>query len=160
MSKENFPATQAVRFLKERNVPFVLRLYKYQEKGGTETAARELGVHEHLVVKTLVMEDDAKEPLLILMHGDKEVSTKALARAIGVKAVTPCTHEAANRHTGYTVGGISPFGTRKALRVFVEASILDLPRIYINAGKKGFLAEMPAADLKKILNPTPVNAAI
>lgn len=160
MPKDKFPATQAVRFLKDNNVPFVLRLYKYQEKGGTETAARELGVHEHLVVKTLVMENDAKEPLLILMHGDKEVSTKALARTLGVKTVTPCTAEAAHRHTGYTVGGISPFGTRKALRVFVEASILDLPRIYINAGKKGFLAEISAADLRNVLNPTPVNVAV
>jgi len=160
MPKDKFPTTQAVRFLKDNNIPFVLRLYKYREKGGTETAAMELGVPEHLVVKTLVMEDDAKEPLLVLMHGDREVSTKALARAVGVKAVTPCTPEAANRHTGYTVGGISPFGTRKALRVFVEASILDLPRIYINAGKRGFLAEMSAADLRKVLDPTPVNAAV
>ena len=160
MPKDKFPATQAVRFLKVRDVPFVLRLYKYREKGGTETAAMELGVHEHLVVKTLVMEDDAKEPLLMLMHGDKEVSTKALARAVGVKAVTPCTPEAANRHTGYTVGGISPFGTRKALRIFVEASILDLPKIYINAGKRGFLAEISAADLRKVLDPTPVNVAV
>jgi Cys-tRNA(Pro) deacylase len=160
MPKDKFPATQAVRFLKDKNVPFVLRLYKYQEKGGTEAAARELGVDEHLVVKTLVMEDDTGNPLLILMHGDREVSTKALARTIGVKTVTPCTAEAANRHTGYMVGGISPFGTRKALRVFVEASILDLPKICINAGKRGFLAEISAADLKKVLNPIPVNVAI
>ena len=160
MTKDKFPSTQALRFLKDRNVPFVLHLYKYQEKGGTEAAARELGVDEHLVVKTLVMEDDTGNPLLILMHGDREVSTKALARTIGVKTFTPCTAEAANRHTGYMVGGISPFGTRKALRVFVEASILDLPRIYINAGKRGFLAEISASDLKKGLNPTPVNVAI
>jgi len=160
MPKDKFPATQAVRFLKDRNVSFVLRLYKYQEKGGTVAAARELGVTEHMVVKTLVMEDDNWNPLLILMHGDREVSTKALARTIGVKTVTPCTAEAANRHTGYMVGGISPFGTRKALRVFVEASILDLPKIYINAGKRGFLAELSALDLKKVLNPTPVNVAI
>jgi Cys-tRNA(Pro) deacylase len=160
MPKDKFPATQAVRFLKESNVPFVLRLYKYQEKGGTQIAAKELGVDEHLVVKTLVMEDDKGEPLLILMHGDKEVSTKALARTIGVKTVIPCTAEAANRHTGYMVGGISPFGTRKALRVFAEASILDLPKIYINAGKRGFLTEISAPDLKRVLNPTPVNVAI
>ena len=160
MPKDKFPATQAVRFLKERNVPFVLRLYRYQEKGGTDVAARELGVDEHAVIKTLVMEDDTRAPLMVLMHGDKEVSTKALARTIGVKAVNPCTAEAANRHTGYVIGGISPFGTRKALRTYIEASILDLPRIYINAGKRGFLAEMSAADLKKVINPTPVNVAL
>ena len=160
MPKDKFPATQAVRFLKNKGIPFVLRLYNYQEKGGTEVAARELGVDEHLVVKTLVMEDDKGNPLLILMHGDREVSTKALARILDVKTVTSATPEAANRHTGYIVGGISPFGTRKTLRVYVEASILDLPRIYINAGKRGFLAEMSPADLKKALNPTPVNVAI
>ena len=160
MPKDKFPATQAVRFLKERNVPFVLRLYRYQEKGGTDVAARELGVDEHAVIKTLVMEDDTRAPLMVLMHGDKEVSTKALARTIGVKAVNPCTAEAANRHTGYVIGGISPFGTRKALRTYIETSILDLPRIYINAGKRGFLAEMSAADLKKVINPTPVNVAL
>ena len=138
--------TQAVRFLKDKGTPFTPRLYNYQEKGGTEVAARELGVDEHLVVKTLVMEDEKGVPLLILMHGDKEVSTKALARTLDVKTVTTCTPEAANKHTGYIVGGISPFGTRKALRVYVEASILNLPRIFINAGKRGFLAEMSPAD--------------
>ena len=160
MPKDKFPATQAVRFLKNKGIPFVLRLYNYQEKGGTEVAARELGVDEHLVVKTLVMEDDKGNPLLILMHGDREVSTKALARILDVKTVTSATPEAANRHTGYVVGGISPFGTRKTLRVYVEASILDLPRIYINAGKRGFLAEMSPADLKKVLDPGPVKVAI
>jgi Cys-tRNA(Pro) deacylase len=160
MPKERLPTTNAVRFLKEKGIPFVLRLYDYQEKGGTKVAARELRVDEHEVVKTLVMEDDRSEPLLILMHGDKEVSTKALARTLGTKAVIPCTPETATRHTGYRVGGTSPFGTRKVLRVFVEASILDLPRIYINAGKRGLLAEMLPADLIKALNPTPVNVAI
>jgi Cys-tRNA(Pro) deacylase len=160
MAKDKFPTTQAVRFLKGKGIPFELRLYNYQEKGGTKVAARELGVDEHQVVKTLVMEDDRHDPLLILMHGDKEVSTKALARTLGAKAVDPCTPEAANRHTGYMVGGTSPFGTKKALRVFVEASILDLPMIYINAGKRGLLAEMSPADLMKALNPTPVNVAI
>ena len=160
MPKDKFPMTQAVRFLKDKGTPFTPRLYNYQEKGGTEVAARELGVDEHLVVKTLVMEDEKGVPLLILMHGDKEVSTKALARTLDVKTVTTCTPEAANKHTGYIVGGISPFGTRKALRVYVEASILNLPRIFINAGKRGFLAEMSPADLKKALNPIPVNVAI
>jgi Cys-tRNA(Pro) deacylase len=160
MPKDKLPTTQAVRFLKDKGVPFVLRLYKYREKGGTKVAARELGANEHQVIKTLVMEDDRSDPLLILMHGDKEVSTKALARALGAKAINPCTPEAANKHTGYIAGGISPFGTRKILRVFVEASILDLPKIYINAGRRGLLAEMSPADLKKVLNPIPVNVAI
>jgi Cys-tRNA(Pro) deacylase len=160
MPKDKFPTTQAVRFLKSKGVPFVPRLYDYEEKGGTGVAARELAVDEHQVVKTLVMEDDKGIPLLILMHGDKEVSTKALARILGVKTVVPCTPEAANRYTGYVAGGISPFGTRKQLRILVEASILELSRLYINAGKRGFLVEMSPADLAKILNPTPVNVAI
>jgi Cys-tRNA(Pro) deacylase len=160
MPKDKFPATQAVRFLKDRRILFVSHLYNYQEKGGTKVAALELGINEHQVIKTLVMEDDKGGPLLVLMHGDKEVSTKALARFLDVKAVTACTPEAANKHTGYIVGGISPFGTRKILRVFVEASILDVHRVYINAGKRGFLAEMSPADLNKVLNPTPVNVAV
>jgi Cys-tRNA(Pro) deacylase len=160
MPKDKFPTPQAVRFLQDRGVLFVPRLYNYQEKGGTKVAALELGVNEHQVIKTLVMEDDKGGPLLVLMHGDKEVSTKALARFLDVKAVTTCTPEAANKYTGYVIGGVSPFGTRKILRVFVEASILDLPKIYINAGKRGFLAEMSPADLNKALKPTPVNVAI
>ena len=123
-------------------------------------ASRELGVDEHQVVKTLVMEDDRKNPLLILMHGDKEVSTKNLARVLGVKSVEPCDPETAHRHTGYVVGGISPFGTRKALKVYVEASVLELPKIYINAGKRGLLAEMSPQELKRVLNPIPVKVAI
>jgi len=160
MPKDKLPITQAVRMLKEKGANFALRTYKYQEKGGTPVASRELGVDEHQVIKTLVMEDDCKNPLLILMHGDSQVSTKNLARVLGVKSVEPCDPETAHRHTGYVVGGISPFGTRKALKVYVEASILDLPTIYINAGKRGLLAEISPDDLKKILNPTPVNVAI
>jgi Cys-tRNA(Pro) deacylase len=137
-----------------------LHSYNYEEKGGTTTAARELNVNEHSVIKTLVMEDDKGYPLLMLIHGDKQVSTKALARALGVKRVTPCTTEIAHRHTGYYVGGISPFGTRKPLQVCVEASIMNLPKIYINAGKKGLLAEMSSEDLARILKLTPVSAAI
>jgi Cys-tRNA(Pro) deacylase len=160
MSQDKLPITQAVRVLKENGVKFTLRTYKYEEKGGTPVASRELGVDEHQVIKTLVMEDDLKKPLLILMHGDNQVSTKNLARVLGVKSVEPCDPETAHRHTGYVVGGISPFGTRKPLQVYVEASILDLPRIYINAGKRGLLAEISPDDLKKVLNPTPVNVAI
>ncbi len=160
MPKEKLPATQAVRALKDGMVLFDLHLYKWEEKGGTSIAARELGVDEHLVIKTLVMEDENANPFLILMHGDKEVSTKALARILGVRTVSPCTPGAAHRHTGYTVGGISPFGTRKPLTVYAEASIFDLPRIYVNAGKRGLLAAMSPEDLRRILNPTPVTVAI
>ena len=160
MAKERFPTTQAVRTLKKHKVNFTLHPYTYEEKGGTETAARQLNVEEHLVIKTLVMEDDNSNPLLVLMHGDKQVSTKALARTLGVKRVTPCAPEVAHRHTGYFVGGISPFGTKKALSVYVEASIMDLQKIYINAGRKGLLAEMAPADLARILNPTAVGVGI
>ena len=160
MAKEKLPITQAVRMLKENGAEFILRTYKYEEKGGTSVASRELGVNEHQVIKTLVMEDDRKNPLLILMHGDNEVSTKNLARVLGVKSVEPCDPETAHRHTGYVVGGISPFGTRKALKVYVEASILELPKIYINAGKRGLLAEMSPQELKRVLNPITVNVAI
>jgi len=160
MTKEKSPATQAIRTLKESGVNFSLHFYKYEEKGGTTVAAKELNVDEHLVVKTLVMEVDNGDPLLILMHGNKKVSTKAMARALGVKTVKPCEPLIAHKHTGYFVGGISPFGTKKPLKVYVEASIMDLPKIYINAGKKGLLTEMSPADLARILDATPVSVAI
>jgi Cys-tRNA(Pro) deacylase len=159
MSKDHLPATPAVRVLKEKRVDFVPRPYKYEDRGGTEVAARELGVDEHLTVKTLVMEDEGKSPFIVLMHGDREVSTKDLARLLGVKTVQPCDAAAANRHTGYMVGGTSPFGTRKSLPVYVEETILSLPVIYINAGRKGLLVEMKPADLTKVLKLTPVNVA-
>jgi Cys-tRNA(Pro) deacylase len=160
MAKEKFPTTQAIRKLKEHEVNFSLHPYKYEEKGGTMAVATELNVDEHMVIKTLVMEDDRGNPLLILMHGDKKVSTKALARFLGVKTVMPCDPQVAHRHTGYVLGGISPFGTRKPLKVYVEASIMNLTKIYINAGKKGLLAEMSPRDLARILNIIPVNVAI
>ena len=160
MAKEKFPVTQAVRALKDQKADFTLHLYKFQEKGGTSVAAKELGVDEHHVIKTLVMEDEGGNPFLVLMHGDREVSTKTLARTKGVRTVTPCTPEVAHKHTGYLVGGISPFGTRRPLKVYAEASIFDLPRIYINAGKKGLLAEISPAQLKEILKPIPVSVAL
>ena len=160
MAKEKFPVTQAVRALKDQKADFTLHLYKFQEKGGTSVAAKELGVDEHHVIKTLVMEDEGGNPFLVLMHGDREVSTKTLARTKGVRTVTPCTPEVAHKHTGYLVGGISPFGTRRPLKVYAEASIFDLPRIYINAGKKGLLAEISPAQLKEILKPIPVSVAV
>lgn len=159
MTKEKFPVTSAVRFLRENQVDFIERPYKYEEHGGTETAAKELGVDEHLVIKTLVMEDDEKKPFIILMHGDREVSTKALARAIGVKAVNPCSPEIALKHTGYMVGGISPFGTKKPLQVYVEESILSLPKILINAGRKGLLCEVSPSDLARVLRLIPVRVS-
>jgi Cys-tRNA(Pro) deacylase len=160
MAKERFPTTQAIRALREQGVDFILRTYRFEEKGGTEVAARELGVDENQVIKTLVMEDELGNPFLVLMHGDRQVSTKALARVLGVKSIRPCEPHAAHKHTGYFVGGISPFGTRRPLRVFVEQSILGLRTIYINAGRKGLLAEMSPGVLEKILNPTSVSAAI
>jgi Cys-tRNA(Pro) deacylase len=160
MAKERFSTTQAIRALRKQGVDFTLRTYKFEEKGGTEVAARELGLDENQVIKTLVMEDELGSPFLVLMHGDRQVSTKALARTLGVKSVRPCEPHVAHKHTGYFVGGISPFGTRKHLRVFVEQTILGLATIYINAGKKGLLAEMSPGVLEKILNPTPVRVAI
>ena len=160
LTKEKFPVTLAIRFLREHQADFIERPYPYEEHGGTETAARALGVDEHLVIKTLVMEDEQKTPFIILMHGDKEVSTKALARTIGVKSVHPCTPEVAMKHTGYMVGGTTPFGTKKPLPVYVEESILSLPRIFINAGRRGLLCEMSPSDLVRVLNPKPVQVAL
>jgi Cys-tRNA(Pro) deacylase len=134
--------------------------YRYEERGGTSVAARELGVPEHAVVKTLVMEDDANSPLIVLMHGDREVSTKALARQIGARSVAPCKPEVATRHTGYLVGGTSPFGTRKPLSVYIERSILDLPTIYINGGSRGFLLGVAPADVVSLLGATTVEVGI
>lgn len=160
MAKESYPITQAIRVLRQKKAVFTLRPYRYHEKGGTAVAARELGVDEHRVIKTLVMEDEQGNPILILMHGDREVSTKNLARTLGMKSVRPCDPEVANRHTGYMVGGISPFGTRKVLKVYVEESILGLSTILVNAGKRGLLAEMDPRELVRVLNPTPVQVAI
>ena len=152
MSKSpSIPATNATRFLKEKKVPFTMRLYAYMDHGGTERAAQELGVDEGCVIKTLVFEDEAKTPFLVLMHGDREVSLKELARALGVKTTSPCSPDAAHRHTGYQVGGISPFGTRKGLPVYAERSIFSLASILINAGKRGALADLDPVRLKQLL---------
>ena len=159
LTKDKFPATPAIRVLRENQIDFIEHPYKYEEGGGTETAAKALGVDEHLVIKTLVMEDDQKSPFIILMHGDKQVSTKNLARVIDVKTITPCDAHVALKHTGYMVGGISPFGTKKRLPVYVEETILSLPKIFINAGRKGLLFEMSPTDLIKLLRPTPVRVA-
>jgi Cys-tRNA(Pro) deacylase len=159
MGHDKTPMTPAVRALREAGVEFTDHPYAYVEHGGTSTFAAESGVDEHVVIKTLVMEDDMKRPFVVLMHGDREVSTKELARTLGVKSVRPCAPETAERHSGYMVGGTSPFGLRKPLPIYVEASILDLPRIYINGGKRGFLVGLDPKDLARVLKPVPVRAA-
>lgn len=160
MSREKPPVTPAVRFLRERGVEFTDHLYAYEEHGGTAVSARELGVDEHAVVKTLVMEDERGNPLLVLMHGDRQVSTRNLARTVGVKSIAPCKPEVALKHSGYVVGGTSPFGTRRALPVYLERTVLELPRIYINGGKRGYLVGMKPGDLVRILQPVPVQVGI
>jgi Cys-tRNA(Pro) deacylase len=160
MAADKTPVTPAIRFLREHGATFTEHLYKYEEHGGTRASARELGVDEHIVVKTLVMEDEAKKPLVVLMHGDREVSTKNLARQLGRRAIEPCRPEVVTRHTGYQVGGTSPFGTRARLPVYVEASILTLPLLYINGGKRGFLLSMSPTELSRLLAPVAVNVAI
>lgn len=154
------PSTPAVRLLKAQKVPFTEHLYRYEEHGGTRVSAQELGVDEHAVVKTLIMEDDTGKPLVVLMHGDREVSTKALARQVGAKTIQICRPEVANRHSGYLVGGTSPFGTKKPMPVYVEASILGLDRIYLNGGSRGFLVGLAPADLVRVLAPTEVSVGI
>jgi Cys-tRNA(Pro) deacylase len=160
MSKEKTPVTPAIRVLREEKVEFTDHLYTYEEKGGTTVSARELGVDEHSVVKTLVMEDENKNPLIVLMHGDLQVSTKELARIIGVKTISPCTPETASKHSGYLVGGTSPFGTRRAMPVYMEETICELPKIYINGGKRGYLVGINPAEAARILKPAMVKVGI
>ncbi|HVI93127.1 MAG TPA: Cys-tRNA(Pro) deacylase [Anaeromyxobacter sp.] len=154
------PSTPATRLLREQGVAYTEHPYRYEERGGTRVSSRELGVDEHAVVKTLVMEDDTGAPLVVLMHGDREVSTKALARQLGRKSVQISRPEVAQRHSGYLVGGTSPFGTRKRMPVYVERSILALDRIYVNGGSRGFLVGIAPAELVRVLSPTPVDVAI
>lgn len=154
------PSTPATRLLREKKIPYTEHPYRYEEHGGTRVSARELGVDEHAVVKTLVMEDDRGAPLVVLMHGDREVSTKALARQLGKREIRICKPEVANRHSGYQVGGTSPLGTRKAMPTCMERSILDLPRIYVNGGSRGFLVGVAPEDLAALLSPTLVDVAL
>jgi Cys-tRNA(Pro) deacylase len=158
--KEHVSETPATQFLRKHGVAFSEHPYEYEEHGGTAVSSRALGVPEHDVIKTLVMQDEAARPLIVLMHGDCKVSTKNLARAIGCKAVEPCKPEVANRHTGFLVGGTSPFGTRKQMPVYVEKTILDLPRIYINGGRRGYLVSIEPAELVRVLAPKPVEVAL
>ena len=160
MGRDRAPATPAVRSLRQAGVVFTEHPYTYVEHGGTAAFAAQAGVDEHAVVKTLIMEDDAGKPLVVLMHGDREVSTKELARLLGVKSVRPCAPDVAERHSGYLVGGTSPFGLRKPMPVYAEASVLDLPRIYINGGKRGFIVGLEPKDLVRLLEPTPVRVAV
>jgi len=154
------PSTPAILTLRQHRVAFREHLYRYAEHGGTAVAAAALGVPEHEVVKTLVMEDEVRRPLIVLMHGDREVSTKQLARQAGRRSIVPCKPDEASRHTGYQVGGTSPFGTRKPLPVFVERTIVDLARLFINGGSRGFLVELSPADLVRVLEPTLVDVAL
>jgi len=152
--------TPATAWLKAQGVAYTEHPYDYVEHGGTAESARQLGVDEHAVIKTLVMQDEHAEPLIVLMHGDRQVSTKNLARAIGAKSVEPCKPEVAQRHSGYLVGGTSPFGTKKAMRVYVEASVLALPRICINGGRRGYLVGLAPQVLAEVLGAQPVECAL
>jgi Cys-tRNA(Pro) deacylase len=160
MATRHVSETPATALLRAGGIAFSGHPYDYVDHGGTAESARQLGLDEHAVVKTLVMQDDAGKPLLVLMHGDRKVSTKNLARQAGCKAITPCEPEVASRHTGYQVGGTSPFGTRKRLPVYVERSILALPRIWINGGRRGFLVGLDPAVLVSLLQASPVDCAL
>jgi Cys-tRNA(Pro) deacylase len=151
------PVTAAVRVLRDHKVEFTHHPYEYEARGGTEVSARELGVDEHAVIKTLIMEDDAGKPMIVLMHGDREVSTKNLARRLGVKSIGPCDPATADRHSGYQVGGTSPFGTRKAMPVYMQQTIADLPYLYVNGGRRGYLVGMKPGDLVRVLKPVAVD---
>lgn len=159
MSKEKAPVTQAIRLLRQHQVSYSEHLYKYEEKGGTRVSARELGVDEHCVIKTLIMEDEQKKPLIVLMHGDREVGTGMLAKQAGVKKISPCDAKTADKHSGYQVGGTSPFGTRASMPVYMEASIAELDKIYINGGKRGFLLGLSPQEVIRVLQPVLVQAA-
>ena len=158
--KEHISETPATQFLRKHGVNFSEHPYPYEDKGGTKVSSRELGVPEYEVVKTLVMQDEAAKPLLVLMHGNCKVSTKNLARAIGCKSVEPCKPEVAQRHSGYQIGGTSPFGTRKALPLYVEESILALDTIYINGGRRGYLVGIDPQVCVRLLGATPVHCAL
>jgi Cys-tRNA(Pro) deacylase len=158
--KLKIPSTSAVRLLKSKGIAYSSHFYKYEERGGTAVSARELNVPEHSVIKTLVMEDDKRAPLIVLMHGDRQVSTKSLARQIGARTISSCTPEVANKHSGYIVGGTSPFGTKKTMPVYLEGTILDLDEIYINGGSRGFLVSIAPKVLLSLLDPVIVEVAI
>jgi Cys-tRNA(Pro) deacylase len=156
---DKHPITLAVRVLRDNNVDFTHHPYTYEERGGTEVSAHALGVDEHAVIKTLIMEDESKKPMIVLQHGDREVSTKNLARQLAVKSIAPCVPTVADRHSGYQVGGTSPFGTKRSMPVYMERTIAELSRIYVNGGKRGYLVGMAPADLVRVLKPVLVDSA-
>ena len=153
-------ATPATVYLARFGVEYTEHEFEYQEHGGTGHSSSSMGVPEHQVIKTLVMENERGEPLIVLMHGDRKVSTKELARQAGAKRIAPCKPEAATRHSGYLIGGTSPFGTRKAMPIYLERSVLELPRIYINGGRRGYLLGMPPAELTRVISPVLVEVAL
>lgn len=157
---QHAPETPATRFLKQHKIAFSTHLYNYVEHGGTALSARELNLAEHSIVKTLIMEDESGQPLIMLMHGDCKVSTKELARQAARKRIEPCRPEVANRHSGYLIGGTSPFATRKKMPVYIEKTILDLPLIHINGGRRGFLVGIHPHDLLKVLAANPVSVKL
>ena len=159
MGKSKVPSTPALRLLKARGVDYVLHTYAYEARGGTKVSSRELGVDEHAVIKTLIFEDEHRKPVVVLMHGDLEVSGKALARLLGAKSISPTKPEVAEKHSGYRVGGTSPFGLKKPLSVYVEETIFALPKIWINAGQRGLLVELEPACLDDLLELTRVRVA-
>ncbi len=156
----DYPITAAVRVLRQHGVPFLPVTYPYVDRGGTAHSAAALGVDEHVVVKTLIFEDETAKPLVVLQHGDRAVSTKAVAAAIGARLVRPCAPELAQRHSGYLVGGTSPFGLKKALPVYVERSILALPQVYLNGGKRGFLVAIAPRELLRVLDAKAIDASV
>lgn len=153
------PETPATRFLRQHGVPYSSHLYRYEEHGGTAVPARQLRVSEHAVIKTLIMEDEHARPLIVLMHGDRKVSTRKLAHFVGCKRIETCAPETANRHTGYLVGGTSPFGTRKPMPVYIQRSMLELPLVYLNGGRRGFLLGLHPHDVVRVLRHELVDAA-
>lgn len=159
MAKNKAPVTPAIRALRQAGIAFTGHPYTYIEAGGTGQSAKELGVDEHQVIKTLVMEDDARKPLIVLMHGDRQVSTKSLARRIGARSIQPCDPAKAEKHTGFKVGGTSPFGTRHPMPVYCESSIADLPRCYINGGKRGYLVSLDTQEMLALLKAELVEVA-
>ncbi len=161
MSKrDHVSETPATAYLRKHGVAFTEHVFEYEKHGGTRVAARELGIDEHAMVKTLVMEDERKAPLIVLMHGDRSVSTKNLARQAGAKRIEPCRPDAAQRHSGYQIGGTSPFGTRKVMPVYLEKTVVELPKIYINGGRRGYLVGIAPSELVRVLKPTLVEVGL
>ena len=160
MSATKFPVTLAIRALRAAGVNFEPHVYAWEAHGGTAHSAAALGVAEHSVIKTLIFEDDSKQPLCVLMHGDREVSTKQLARLMGKRSVAPCRPEVADRHSGYQVGGTSPFGLRRAMPVYMQQTMLEMPLIYLNGGARGFLVALAPRDAERVLRPTLVDVAV